>query len=148
MTKLENKSDLHIDKIDKMDNQLIDVQSIYEDIRDRIYEARRKIYKRIDNSATEINWYVGKIASGLLGDKKRAEYGEQVINALSAKLQAEFGSGFAPVSIRRMRRFYEYFPIWSTVPTKLTWSHFQELIRIVRKEERDFYTQESINSSY
>ena len=59
-----------------------------------------------------------------------------------------FESGFAPVSIRRMRRFYDYFPIWSAVPTELTWSHFQELIPITRKEERDFYIQESIKSNW
>ncbi|MCL2383800.1 MAG: PDDEXK nuclease domain-containing protein [Oscillospiraceae bacterium] len=129
-------------------NNMLDIQEIYEDIRGRIYEARRRIYKHIDNSATEINWYVGKIASELLGDNKRADYGKQIIEALSKKLQAEFGSGFAPVSIRRMRRFYDYFPIWSAVPTELTWSHFQELIPITRKEERDFYMQECIKSNW
>ena len=106
--------------IKKESNELLDIQPIYEDIRDRIYEARRKIYKHIDNSATEINWYVGKIASELLGDNKRADYGKQIVEALSQKLQTEFGSGFAPVSIRRMRRFYDYFPFWSAVPTELS----------------------------
>jgi hypothetical protein len=37
---------------------------------------------------------------------------------------------------------YEYYPIWSTVPTELSWAHFQELIKIDRKE-RQFYEQES-----
>lgn len=47
-----------------------------------------------------------------------------------------------------MRRFYEFYPIWSAVPTELSWSHFQELIRIDRKEEREFYEQESIKSNW
>ena len=67
---------------------------------------------------------------------------------LSERLTNEFGSGFSPVSIRRMRRFYEYYPIWSTVSTELSWSHFQELIKIDRKAERDFYEQESIKSNW
>lgn len=46
-----------------------------------------------------------------------------------------------------MRKFYEIYPIWSAVPTELSWSHFQELIRVDRKEERDFYEQESIKSN-
>ena len=47
-----------------------------------------------------------------------------------------------------MRRFYEMYPIWSAVPTELSWSHFQELIRIDRKEERKFYEQEAIKSNW
>ena len=67
---------------------------------------------------------------------------------MSIKLSKEFGSGFSPVSIRRMRKFYELYPIWSAVPTELSWSHFQELIRIDRKEEREFYEQEAIKSNW
>lgn len=46
-----------------------------------------------------------------------------------------------------MRKFFELYPIWSAVPTELSWSHFQELIRIDKKEEREFYEQESIKSN-
>lgn len=59
------------------------------------------------------------------------------------KLTKEFGSGFSSVSIRRMRRFYEYYPNWSTVSTELSWAHYQELIRIEKKDERDFYELET-----
>ncbi|MBS5778666.1 MAG: hypothetical protein KIC82_04385 [Acholeplasma sp.] len=50
------------------------------------------------------------------------------------KLTNKFGNGFSTVSIRRMCRFYEYYPNWSTVSTKLSWAHFQKLIRIERKK--------------
>ena len=73
---------------------------------------------------------------------------EKIIDILSSKLTKEFGSGFSSVSIRRMRRFYEMYPIWSTVSTELSWAHFQELIKIDRKEERDFYELESIKSNW
>lgn len=45
-----------------------------------------------------------------------------------------------------MRRFYEYYPNWSTVSTKLSWAHFQKLIRIDRKKK--FYQTESIKSNW
>lgn len=64
------------------------------------------------------------------------------------KLTKEFGSGFSSVSIRRMRRFYEYYPNWSTVSTELSWAHYQELIRIERKDERDFYELETKKSNW
>jgi len=46
---------------------------------------------------------------------------------LYKKLQEidEFNNGFSAVSIRRMCRFYEYYPNWSTVSTELSWAHFQ-----------------------
>ena len=47
-----------------------------------------------------------------------------------------------------MRKFFELYPIWSAVPTELSWSHFQELIRVNRKEEREFYEQEAIKSNW
>ena len=64
-------------------------------------------------------------------------YGKQIIEELSNKLTKEFGSGFSSVSIIRMRRFYEYYPNWSTVSTDLSWAHYQELIKIDRKEEKE-----------
>lgn len=104
--------------------------------------------KHIDTTMTEVYWYVGKITYELSENTTKATYGKKIIEALSSKLTNEFGSGFSPVSIRRMRRFYEMYPIWSTVSTELSWAHFQELIRIDRKEERDFYEMESIKSNW
>lgn len=43
------------------------------------------------------------------------------------------------ISIRRMRKFYDIYPICS---------HFQKLIRVDRKEEREFYENESIKSNW
>ncbi len=120
-------------------NELIDIENIYQDIRNKIVNARQKMLKHIDTTMTEVYWYVGKITYELSESSTKASYGKKIIEALSSKLTNEFGSGFSPVSIRRMRRFYEMYPIWSAVPTELSWSHFQELIRIDRKEEREIY---------
>jgi len=104
--------------------------------------------KHIDTTMTEVYWYVGKITSELFASARQEIYGKKIVEALSTKLTNEFGSGYSPVSIRRMRRFYEYYPIWSAVPTELSWSHFQELIKVDRKEEREFYQAESIKSNW
>ncbi|MDO5569148.1 MAG: PDDEXK nuclease domain-containing protein [bacterium] len=127
-------------------NELIDIEPIYKDIKSKIIEARGKMLKHIDTTMTEVYWYVGKITSELL--YKNSIYGKQIVERLSKKLTKEFGGGFSPVSIRRMRRFYEYYPKWSTVSTELSWAHFQELIRIDRTDERQFYEEESIKSNW
>lgn len=131
-------------KIINANNELIDINNIYEDIKEKIIIARGKMLKHINTTMTEVYWYVGKITHELSNHSTKATYGKQIIEALSAKLTNEFGTGFSPVSIRRMRKFYEIYPIWSAVPTELSWSHFQELIRINRKEEREFYENEPI----
>ena len=134
--------------INSDENEIIDVENIYMDIKSKILTARSKMLKHIDTTMTEVYWYVGKITYELSENSTKASYGKKVIDALSVKLTNEFGSGFSPVSIRRMRRFYEFYPIWSTVSTELSWAHFQELIRIDRKEERDFYEKESIDDDF
>ena len=141
---MNNKNISESKLVSETNNNLIDIEKIYDDIRNRIIVARGKILKHIDTTMVEVYWYVGKITYELSESSNKASYGKKIIEALSAKLTNEFGGGFSPVSIRRMRRFYEMYPIWSAVPTELSWSHFQELIRIDRKEEREFYEIESI----
>lgn len=130
------------------ENKIIDIEDIYKDIKEKIITARSKMLKHIDTTMTEVYWYVGKITSELFDNATDKSYGKKIVESLSNKLTKEFGNGFSSVSIRRMRRFYEFYPIWSTVSTELSWAHFQELIRIDRKEERDFYERESINSNW
>ncbi len=134
--------------LENNDGKLVDIENIYQDIRNKIILAREKMFKHIDTTMTEVYWYVGKITYELSENSTKASYGKNVINVLSNRLTNEFGNGFSPVSLRRMRRFYEFYPIWSTVSTELSWAHFQELIRIDRKEERDFYEQETIKSNW
>ena len=122
--------------INNDNNEIVDIENIYKDIKDKILTARSKMLKHIDTTMTEVYWYVGKITYELSENSTKASYGKKIIDALSEKLTNEFGSGFSPVSIRRMRKFFELYPIWSAVPTELSWSHFQELIRVNRKEER------------
>lgn len=130
------------------DNEILEIDNLYKDIKEKIVNSRTKMLKQIDTTMVEVYWYVGKITSELYIKSSDGIYGKRIINALSKKLIKDLGNGFSEVSIRRMRRFYECYPIWSAVPTELSWSHFQELIRIDRKEERDFYETESIKSNW
>ena len=106
------------------DYELIDIESIYKDIKERIITARTKMLKHIDTTMIEVYWYVGKVTYELSENSTKASYGKKIVDALSARLTNEFGSGFSPVSLRRMRKFYQLYPIWSAVPTELSWFHF------------------------
>ena len=45
----------------EVNNDLIDIEKIYDDIRNKIIAARGKMLKHIDTTMVEVYWYVGKI---------------------------------------------------------------------------------------
>ena len=67
---------------------------------------------------------------------------------MSEKLTAEFGKGFSKRNLERMRKFYIYFPITTTLSSQLSWSHYLELLKIEEKPKRKFYMHECINSRW
>jgi len=74
----------------------------------------------------------------------KPEYGEQITKKLGAALQSEYGRGFEPRVLQRTIQFYKLFPDFemaSTLSTRLTWSHFVELLPIQDKLKRDFYAE-------
>ena len=42
-------------------NEVVDINDIYNDIREKIITARSRMLKHIDTTMTEVYWYVGKI---------------------------------------------------------------------------------------
>lgn len=87
--------------------------------------------------------------------QERAKYGSKVIDSLSAYLTKEYGRGFSRSNVAGMRQFYMTYKdredeiiqsqigqldiAYSKLPFKLSWTHYQVLMRIEDKEERDFY---------
>ncbi len=97
-----------IEKIEN--NELVDIENIYQDIRNKIVNARQKMLKHIDTTMTEVYWYVGKITYELSDNSTKASYGKKVIEALSSKLTIEFGGGFSFVaSQQRIKIGSEYY---------------------------------------
>ena len=73
------------------DNNLINIHSVYKDIKDKIITARERMLKHIDTTMVEVYWYVGKITSELLNNNE-SNYGKQIVDSLSNKLTVEFGN--------------------------------------------------------
>jgi predicted nuclease of restriction endonuclease-like (RecB) superfamily len=130
------------------DKEMIDIIDIYNGIKEKLLESRDKIYRTINTTIIDTYWYIGKIIMELQNGNERAEYGEAILKSLSNKLSVDFGKGFSKRNLERMRLFYNTFPIATTLSSQLTWSHYLELIKIVRDEERNFYMNECINSNW
>ncbi len=77
-------------------------------------------------------------------NERRAEYGQQIVYALSRQLTEEYGRGFTRANLFHMIRFAEVFPdeqIVSSLMRQLSWTHFRELISIDDRLKREFYAE-------
>ena len=67
---------------------------------------------------------------------------------ICSEAAAEFGKGFSAQGLRNMRQFYCTFPNRSTLWSKLSWSHYCELLYISDDDKRSFYEKEAINANW
>lgn len=126
--------------MNKLEN--INVDKLYNRIVTLIEEAKRNVAIKVNNEMTLLYWNIGKDITENVLNSQKAEYGKSVIKKLSQKLTIEYGKGYGERNIFRMLKFYECFPnfeILSTLSTKLSWSHFVELLQIENKLKREFY---------
>jgi hypothetical protein len=60
------------------------------DVRELIVQAREGVARAVDAGLTTLYWHVGQRIRQDILKEKRAEYGEQIVSALSAQLEQEF----------------------------------------------------------
>lgn len=135
-----------------MINELInsdnEINSIFDSIKNLVINSRNKVYHTVNTEMLNLYWNIGKIIMEIQQGDERASYGDTVLDKLSQKLTNEFGKGFSSRNLRTMRKFYLIYPIWKTVSSKLSWSHYLELIKIDDEQKRKFYLNECINSKW
>ena len=125
-----------------------EIDNLYNDIRKLVEQSRNRVYKTVNTEMINLYWNIGKIIVEKQDGTTRAKYGDLLIEEISKKLTEYFGKGFSVQNIRRMRQFYMYYPIRSTLMSELSWTHYLELIKIKEKEKRDFYMHECVNSNW
>jgi hypothetical protein len=107
---------------------------LYDDIVRLIEESRAFLANTANKTITILYWQIGRRINNDSLDNQRAEYGKQIVSQLATQLQQHFGKrGFQERNIRRMMQFAELFPdfqIVSQLATKLSWSHFIELMGV------------------
>lgn len=130
----------------KIDNEFVPQvaeQSLMQDLRQIIEQARCRVAATANYELTMMYWHIGeRINREVLGNK-RAEYGKQIVSTVATQLQADYGKkGFEIRNIRRMMQFAVLFPqeqIVSQAATQLTWSHFVEVLPLKNDIAREFY---------
>jgi DUF1016 N-terminal domain len=118
--------------------------ALVTDLRQLILNARQQIARAVDSGLIMLYWSIGhRIRTDVLKEK-RAEYGEKILHAVSAKLVAEFGQGFTERNLANMTRFAEEFPdpkIVHALSGQLSWTHFRRIIYLDDPLKRDFYAE-------
>lgn len=121
----------------------ISEDKIVSDIRSLIEQSRLQVAATVNAGMTLMYWHIGeRINREVLGGE-RAAYGKQIVATISQSLTSEYGgSQFSVKNLNRMRLFAERFPdlsIWTPLVSKLSWSHFLQVITIEDNLKRQFY---------
>lgn len=70
-------------------------------------QARANVVRAVNSNMVTAYWLIGReIVQELQGGEERAEYGRQVIETLSSKLNARYGKGFSAANLWLFKQFY------------------------------------------
>ncbi|WP_290159088.1 PDDEXK nuclease domain-containing protein [uncultured Duncaniella sp.] len=164
-------------ELKKYDNLNADDAQFISDIKAIVYTAKQKAYQAADIYQVVSNWLVGRrIVEQEQHGQERAQYGKHIVELASEALTAEFGKGYSVVNIKSFRKFYLTFnnlligqtasaqsvndltikgqsvsaelELAKMLPSNLSWSHYERLMRIKNEDERDWYMREAAGESW
>jgi predicted nuclease of restriction endonuclease-like (RecB) superfamily len=141
----------------------------YTDVRFGIAEvlssARQAAARNVNALMTASYWETGRrIVEAEQKGKRRAGYGEQLIERLSVDLTEQFGRGFSPRNLEQMRTFYIGWKIPQTLSAEsgavsirlldgaqrfsLPWSAYVRLLSVKDDFARKFYETEALRGGW
>ena len=111
----------------------------YEKIKNKIID--NETYERVKDYSKERHRVITYYEIGKLLNEAGKKYGTNIIKQYSKKLVIEVGTKYNERTLRRMRQLYLLFKKqkWSTVSTKLSWSHYSELLSIKNDDKLSYY---------
>jgi len=150
------------------------VDGLFHRVVDILEQARAKAARSVNREMVGAYWLVGReIVEHEQGGRKRAAYGEAVLEELSRRLTSEFGRGFDVTNLRKMRQFYRMFEIRDAVRLEsgrgkrdaprlvsvveavrlpvsgeLTWSHYRLLMQVEDPRAREWYMHEAAGQQW
>ena len=103
-------------------------------------EISKRVRKLEDTHDIVITyWNVGRLIVEAQGGSKRAKYGNELIKKWSIKLTELYGKGYNSSNLRKFRQFYLTFEKSSPLGSKLSCSHYRELLIFKDENKRNFY---------
>ena len=108
-----------------------------------------KSYSKVKDYSKERHRVITYFEVGKILSEAGKHYGEDIIGNFSEKLIIDVDKKYNSRTLRRMRQLYIFFEKqkWSPLATKLTWSHYTELLSIKNVTKRNYYIERCINSN-
>jgi len=121
------------------------MDTYYSSIKNKIID--NEIYSKVKDYSKERHKVITYFEIGKLLYEAGNKYGDNVIDKYSKKLTLEVGKKYNERTLRRIRQYYLVFKDkkWSPVATKLSWSHYTELLPIKDCNKLMYYINVCIN---
>ena len=119
----------------------------YEEIKNKIID--NETYERVKDYSKERHRVIIYYEIGKLLNEAGGKYGANIIKQYSKKLVIEVGTKCNERTLRRMRQLYLLFKKqkWSPLATKLSWSHYSEVLSIKDEEKLMYYINACISKN-
>jgi len=154
-----------------------DETGFYQQVADLLAAARQHAKRQLDSTIVTTYYEIGRmIVEREQQGQQRAKYGASLMKGLSEYLTEQYGKGFSFANLKNMRQFFQtYAPsIGQTLSSlfavsdspigmlgapvrksqtlssffKLSWSHYQILMRVENDDARRFYEIEAVNQQW
>jgi predicted nuclease of restriction endonuclease-like (RecB) superfamily len=138
--------------------------SLFQRIAGLVDAARGRVVRTVNQETVTTYWLIGReIVQALQGGHTRAQYGNNLIEELSAQLTQNYGNGYSVANLKSFRQFYAAYadrpepisyPAGSLLPStpsfhpNLSWSHYRALMRIDNPTARKFYETEAVQANW
>ena len=119
----------------------------YEEIKNKIID--NETYERVKDYSKERHRVITYYEIGKLLNEAGKKYGTNIIKQYSKKLVIEVGTKYNERTLRRMRQLYLLFKKqkWSPLATKLSWSHYSEVLSIKDEDKLMYYINACISKN-
>ena len=119
----------------------------YNEIKNKLIND--EVYSKVKDYSKERHKVITYFEIGRLLDEAGNKYGDNILNIYSSKLVVELGKKYNERTLRRIRQYYRVFKDekWSPVATKLSWSHYTELLAIRDNNKLDYYINIAIHNN-
>jgi predicted nuclease of restriction endonuclease-like (RecB) superfamily len=119
-------------------------EPVVADIKTLVEQSKSNVALAVNAEITLLYWRVGKRINDEVLQNKRAEYGKQIVQALSAQLTQDYGKGWGDKHLRHCMQFAAVFPeiqIVYALQRQLSWTHLKTIIYMDSPLKREFYIE-------
>ena len=115
----------------------------YDQIKEKLIE--NEIYEQVKDYSKERHRVITYFEIGKILTLAGKHYGENVIGEYSKKLVLEVGKKYTERNLRYMRQLYEMISKtkWNALRSKLSWTHYREVLSLKNVNEINYYMSES-----